>query len=910
MKRGNTVKLISLSFILLLSISLVSASFLGNLFEFIITGKVTGGTTDCYDGDGPDNFDEKSSVTIGIDVYNDYCFGDIAYDYYCYCTDLDSTGTADVGGATYSFLNLFKSFSITGKATDDGPDPVNPDEPTGESCSAAKTSIDCMAELGLPCYAGRCGCTIGETMPCGPEESGIGICTSGNQTCQADKTWGTCTGAVYPGIETCNGLDDDCDGSTDEGTLCSAGYACIQGRCILGNPGCNDGDNDGYGVSGSISCQYSGTDCDDTNPNVNPGATETCNNDGVDNDCDGVADEDDPDADKWCENTYASDMEDPICDKIYGSIAATCLPSGIRYQPCPDNDNDGYYVIVANCQLQDNQIAGDCDDTNPNVNPGATEICNGIDDNCIWGVDDGVLKTYYQDYDQDGYGNINIKSYACTKPSGYSSLNTDCNDNNENINPEKTEICDDGIDNNCDDKTDCDDTATCSCSKAQNCCDCIPDCSNKECGLDGCGGECGTCDTGYFCNEDYTCTQSCIDKDGDGYGIGGSTTCEYSGTDCDDTNPNINPKEKEICDGIDNNCNEEIDENLFQLCGTTSVGICTQAQILCENGAWKYDSCDNHPDFITANTEEICNNELDDDCDGSVDEGCGCTSGQTKSCEPEELCKIGEQTCVNSEWSTCEVTGDKPNCDIGNACSPETAETCGTNAGICLIGMKTCKSDGTWGECVGAIEPEEEMCEDGKDNDCDGIADEQECKKIKEELQDLNLRPQDMIEQESPTYSLDSSIQTGSSSSGGTNSVGTQKGFFSKVAGFLKTIFNLVRSMVGFSISEAPLKTLCSDSDAGKNYFLMGSGQGLTQNDAEIWFEDFCYEEMQSNKVDKCAGDNCYLKEYFCDMEYIKSETEITCQYGCVNGACVPDSSLNDNCLYFDKEQWKWINKC
>ncbi len=88
--------------------------------------------------------------------------------------------------------------------------------------------------------------------------------------------------------------------------------------------------------TGYIANPLAGTDCNDDDPAINPGATETC--DGLDNDCDGQL-----------------------------------LPGEV------DADGDGYMV----CE-------DDCDDTDPDVNPGATEVCNGIDDDCDGEVDEGV----------------------------------------------------------------------------------------------------------------------------------------------------------------------------------------------------------------------------------------------------------------------------------------------------------------------------------------------------------------------------------------------------------------------------------------------------------------------------------------------------------------------------------------
>jgi hypothetical protein len=104
----------------------------------------------------------------------------------------------------------------------------------------------------------------------------------------------------------------------------------------------------------------------------------------------------------------------------------------------PDLDGDGYGVDT------------DCDDGNAAINPGASEVCDGVDNNCDGNVDEGVTITFYQDSDGDGYGNAAISTQDCSAPVGYVADNTDCDDGDAAINPAATEVCDDGIDNDCD----------------------------------------------------------------------------------------------------------------------------------------------------------------------------------------------------------------------------------------------------------------------------------------------------------------------------------------------------------------------------------------------------------------------------------------------------------------------------
>ena len=124
----------------------------------------------------------------------------------------------------------------------------------------------------------------------------------------------------------------------------------------------------------------------------------------------------------------------------------------IRVVECVDHDNDGY---------GDNCTAGpDCADNNPAVNPGATELCNGIDDNCNGQTDEGLLTNYFQDSDADGYGNPTASTQACAAPSGYVTDSTDCNDTNPNLhdNCACIDTDTDGYGDNCTAGPDCDDT--------------------------------------------------------------------------------------------------------------------------------------------------------------------------------------------------------------------------------------------------------------------------------------------------------------------------------------------------------------------------------------------------------------------------------------------------------------------
>jgi hypothetical protein len=322
-------------------------------------------------------------------------------------------------------------------------------------------------------------------------------------TCAISNEYGKCEGtractssglsecdATTPGVEICDGIDNDCNGETDEAT---SGDATTWFK---------DSDDDGYGDATKTidACEApedyvdNALDCDDNNNLINPDGEEVC--DDADNNCNDETDE-------------------------AGATGATDW-----YQ---DKDGDGHGnagVSVTACNAAEGYVAlsDDCNDNDASAYPGATEYCDGIDNNCVEGVDEGdaAPQTYYADFDADGYGTEEITSTGCSAPPNYVLVMGDCNDFNAAINPDATEVCDE-VDNNCDNNIDDGDAAP---------------------------------------------TLWYPDFDGDGYGgnLISATACEapsnYTAVsgDCNDFAPSVSPDATEDCDDlIDNNCDGQTD---------------------------------------------------------------------------------------------------------------------------------------------------------------------------------------------------------------------------------------------------------------------------------------------------------------------------------------------------------------
>ena len=440
--------------------------------------------------------------------------------------------------------------------------------PVGGACACSEMATD--LALSTPCSvsndSGECwgartcaedGLSACDASPPSPEVcNGVDDDCDGetdedltSQPCTVDNEFGSCPGEEFctagepkcvgqeAVAETCNALDDDCDGETDEG---------FPDTDEDGTPDCRDDDDDGDGSLDAV-------DCEPLNAAAYPGGTETC--DGADNDCDGVTDN--PGA-EGC-SPFFPDVDQDGHGALGSNAVCLCaadpgaLLTATEADDCLDQDPHAYPGASELCNGQDDDCDGETDEAQdmapcPITNEYGTcegvslcqggvvvcdgtaagpEVCNGQDDDCDGATDeglpdndaDGVADCVDEDDDNDGDPDV-----------------TDCAPMDPAISASATESCGDGVDQDCDGQTDEEGAAGCTVF--------FQDADLDHFGANDVDGRClcGPQPVIYF--------------------------TETSQGDCDDKLAAVNPNATEVCNGADDNCDGNTDEGVQSPCGT------------------------------------------------------------------------------------------------------------------------------------------------------------------------------------------------------------------------------------------------------------------------------------------------------------------------------------------------------
>jgi alpha-tubulin suppressor-like RCC1 family protein len=628
-----------------------------------------------------------------------------------------------------------------------------------------------------------------------PADGGRTLCTTGAVFVEDSTDCDDWDSEETPTVKWYADADGDSYGDTSISTICERGAP----SDVIDNTDCDDGDeeehpgvtwyadsdSDGFGDSDyKSSCDRNDPsdvvnpdDCDDTEAAISPDGTEIVGDD-IDQNCNDLLDcYTDNDGDGDGDSGSITTIDDSeSCAPFTGvsDNAADCddtdpsLNSGVTWYPDSDADGYGDPIGGSSCtpanadDVTDNTDCNDLDDT---VYPGADEICDGKDNDCDTLTDDEDddsvgQTTWYEDIDEDGYGDVTQMSVACTQPAGYVVDSTDCDDLDSDSYPTSTEVCD-GRDNDCDNDIDDDDTSLSGAPTWYADID-GDNYGDQSVSLNACSQPAGYVENDTDCDDTDTSENPAVtwywDQDEDGYGDPDYfRNCERDQpndvtdyTDCDDDDDTVHPTANEVCDGLDNNCDDEIDDEDSQLDlstgtiwypdgdgdgfgdeGTSPVMGCDLSEghpdgpvglVYAENNT----DCDDTNSSVSPIAVELCGNTLDENCDGWAPECNGDDSDGDGFCDAI-ACEDGtlpgdcdDANAAVNPWAVeiCDPVDNNCNGEIDEGLSPD-------EDGDGYTAINACH--GTANDCNdfnATVYPSaEEVC-NGSDDNCDSQIDE------------------------------------------------------------------------------------------------------------------------------------------------------------------------------------------